>query len=219
MADNIYYANQRPEILPFLPVRRRAVLEVGCGLGNFSGNLSGVEETWGIEPHAPAAETASTRLTRVINSTFDLAMASLPKRHFDLVICNDVIEHMPDHIAFLRQIKEFIAPGGCLVGSIPNVRYYQNLFELLFEKDWHYRDCGILDRTHLRFFTEKSLRRAFQANGYRIDRMEGINPMMERSSRRARLYTGLANILIPLSGGYYDDIRFLQFGFRVTPAG
>lgn len=217
--NDVYYANQRPEIVPFLPERRRSVLEIGCGFGNFSGNLPGVEETWGIEPHAPAAEAASARLSRVINSTFDMAMASLPKRHFDLVICNDVIEHMPDHVAFLRQIKEFIAPGGCLVGSIPNVRYYQNLFELLFEKDWHYRQWGILDRTHLRFFTEKSLRRAFQANGYRIDRMEGINPVVDTSSTRAKLYAGLARILIPLSGGYYDDIRFLQFGFRVTPAG
>ena len=83
---------------------------------------------------------------------------------------------MADHDAFLRRVKQKISPGGVIVGSVPNVRYFKNLFDTLVLKDWDYKDAGILDRTHLRYFTLKSLSRSLRETGYSIDAIRAINP-------------------------------------------
>jgi 2-polyprenyl-3-methyl-5-hydroxy-6-metoxy-1,4-benzoquinol methylase len=212
-----YYGEGRQEMLSFVPARRARVLEIGCGEGRFSGALTGVEESWGIEP-SPAAEVAKHRLTRVLQATFDEAESELPVNFFDLVICNDVIEHLPDHASFLSRIGKYITPDGMIIGSIPNVRFYNNMFEYLLEKDWHYTDSGVLDRTHLTFFTEKSLRNALERHGFKVLRLQGINSW-HRFSRTARssAYRGIALALMVMTLGYFADIRHLQFAFQATP--
>jgi len=212
-----YYRSARVEMTPFVPARRTRVLEIGCGAGVFCSALPNVDERWGVEPGEAATEAAH-RLDHVIRGTFNDAAGSLPRHYFDVVIRNDVIEHMPDHDMFLRRIRDHIAPGGVLVGSIPNVRYHENLFDLLLGRDWEYRESGILDRTHLRFFTERSLRRTFSRHGYAIEMFQGINGgfRLGRSDvlTRYKLF-GIAALV--LSAGFFSDIRYPQFGFRVRP--
>jgi len=184
--DQNYFNLERQEMLPFVPARRMRVLEIGCGEGRFIGALTGVEESWGIEP-SPAAEVAKGRLSRVFQATFDEAEPKLPISYFDLVICNDVIEHMPDPSRFFSRIGNYIAPGGMIIGSIPNVRFYNNMFEYLLEKDWHYTDSGILDRTHLAFFTQKSLYKTLERHGFKVLQVTGINTAF-RFSNSARTW-------------------------------
>lgn len=217
MLDPQYFKHMRPEMQEFVPAQRRRVLDIGCSEGRFSASLPGVEERWGIEP-SPAARDARTRLDRVFESTFEEAQPDLPLKYFDVVVCNDVIEHMPDHARFLRDIQHHIAPGGMLVGSVPNVRYYENLFQFLLEKDWHYRDHGILDRTHMAFFTEKSLRHTLERSGFKVVAMRGINSVRwPGGSGRSRLYAAAAHGLSALSFGYFSDVLHLQFGFQAIP--
>jgi SAM-dependent methyltransferase len=212
-----YFGHDRREMLPFVPMRRARALEIGCGYGRFIGSLPGVEESWGIEPTG-AAEIAKERLTRVFRGTFDDAEERLPKGYFDLIICNDVIEHMPDVSSFFARITKHIAPDGVIIGSIPNVRFYNNMFEYLFEKDWRYTDEGILDKTHLAFFTQKSLRRTLEEHGLKILRLEGINTdLLFSRSLRTRLYLIAAYFLVVMTFGYFSDIRHLQFAFQATP--
>jgi SAM-dependent methyltransferase len=214
-----YRALARPEMLPFVPARRDRVLEVGCGQGRFIAAIPDVTERWGIEPDAAAAAAAQTRLTRVIAAPFDDARPMLPCHYFDIVICNDVIEHMVDHDRFLEEVKDFLAPGGALVASIPNVRYYLNLFELIVARDWEYRDWGILDRTHLRFFTERSLRRTLAQHGWRIEVLAGINGGIRFGWNRWDLATSLAAYAtLALGFGRFGDIRHQQFAVRAVLA-
>ncbi len=220
MTTTTYYTQPRPEMLPMLPPVRRRILEIGCAEGLFLHGITEAEEKWGIEPTQPAASTASARITRVINKPFDEAKQELPLGYFDLVICNDVIEHMTDHDSFLLEIKNYIAPGGVIVGSIPNVRYYKNLFHLLFVKDWEYMDWGILDRTHFRFFTEKSLRRSLSLAGFKVEDFRGINGGIEFGFSKWKLaYSLFAIFSIALSMGYFSDIKHQQFAFRARPTG
>jgi 2-polyprenyl-3-methyl-5-hydroxy-6-metoxy-1,4-benzoquinol methylase len=214
-----YWTQKRPEMANFLPVKRARVLEIGCAEGEFLSALEGVEEAWGIEP-SPAAEVARGRLHRVIRSTFDGAEPELPLEYFDVVVCNDVIEHMPDHDSFLLRIRKHIAPGGVIVGSVPNVRFYKNIFQMLLEKDWHYTQDGILDRTHLRFFTQKSLNKCLRRNGFTMNKLQGltINIHRGRASRELWYYCA-SRVLIASTLGYFSDIRFLQFGFQASPNG
>ena len=213
-----YFQKTRPEMEPFIPARRTRVLEVGCSEGNFIASLSGVQERWGIEPYGPAAAVAEKRLDRLFASTVEAAVDGLPESYFDVVIANDVIEHLPDHVWFLSRIKQHIAPGGMLVGSLPNIRYYQTLFELLLERDWFYRDSGILDRTHLHFFTEKSIRRVLAETGYSVESLTPINKFCDtHPNRRTPAYRLLAHAAIIGSGGYFRDIAALQFAFKARP--
>ena len=199
-----YFQNLRPEMIPFLPDDYARVLEIGCGEGRFSDNLKSGSEVWGIEPDGDALAAAPGKLHRVLAGRYEDVHGELPESHFDLVICNDVIEHMEDHDRFFRSIRSKIAPGGSLVASIPNVRYVRNLFRLIVRKEWEYEDDGVLDRTHLRFFTEKSLKRCLIRHGFEIAKFGGIN----RSTKAAPVAL--------LSLGYCADVQFLQFGFRAV---
>ena len=107
-----------------IPTDIHKVLEIGCGKGNFKTHFPDSIEYWGVEPNAEARAEAEQRFHKVLAGLYDDVEAELPEQYFDLIVCNDVIEHMPDHDAFLEQIKRKLAPGGRLLISIPNVRYF-----------------------------------------------------------------------------------------------
>lgn len=104
---------------------------------------------------------------------YDDVEAELPEQYFDLIVCNDVIEHMPDHDAFLEQIKRKLAPGGRLLISIPNVRYFSNLYNLLVRKDWEYKDAGVLIEPTC--VSPKSLLRTLEEHRFEILNFQRIN--------------------------------------------
>jgi len=216
-----YRTQSRPEVMRLLPSLKPTlkVLEVGCGEGLFSSQIPGETETWGIEPDKSSAAVAQRKLTKVFSSTFEETKKELPARYFDLVVCNDVIEHMTDHDLFLRSIQDHMAQGSYLVGSLPNVRFYRNLFNLIVARDWHYQDSGVLDRTHFRFFTSKSWRRSLEGAGFEVRRLEGLNELPPFGWGPRTIAERLfRNALIALSGGAAKDIKFLQIGFVAVPA-
>lgn len=215
--DNVgYRAQSRPEMLAFLPdAPNLRVLDIGCGEGAFGVTIPNALEVWGVEPHERAAAVAKTRLHRVFTSLFDIAKTDLPKNYFDLVICNDVIEHMTDHDGFLRSIQDVMAPGATIVGSLPNVRYYANVFDLMVKQEWRYEDSGILDRTHFRFFTLKSIRRSLVDAGFSVVDVRGINNRFSfRWTRWNLAASAFYWFVLAASGGRAADMKYLQIGFR-----
>lgn len=128
------------------------------------------------------------------------------------------MEHMTGHEEFLSRVKRKIAPGGSIVGSVPNVRYFKNLFDILILKDWDYKDDGILDRTHLRYFTSKSLSRSPEATGYNIDILRPINGNIRiRYSLRQNMYSIFGLALVTATLGHSRDAKYLQIAFRGRP--
>lgn len=213
--NNGYFCNFRSEMLSFLPSAPVNILEIGCGAGNFIAQIRTEGERWGVELDSIAATEASENLTKVLNGTFTEVKNKLPVKYFDLVICNDVIEHMPDHDAFFHDIKDVMTDKGSLVGSVPNVRFYKNLRNILFRKDWKYVDSGVLDRTHLRFFTFKSMERSLKESGFHIQQLKGINSAITGSlsiKGIVRQFTILSIILISMFSWW--DIQYMQIAFR-----
>lgn len=206
-----YYQFDRREIAQFLPATYAHVLEIGCGEGHFRQNVAPGVEYWGVEPVPDVAEKARTRLDHVLVGTFEEVADALPDGFFDLVVCNDVIEHMPWTDRFLTQIAGKMTPSGYLVGSIPNVRHISNLYHLLAARDWHYAPSGILDNTHFRFFTHKSLIRTFRESPFTIQMCRGFR----RSSFRYPVFNPILWLAALLLG---FDILYLQFGFRLQRA-
>ena len=202
----VYSQAIRPEMLEFLPSEYSKVLEVGCNVGNFRQFLNKPCEYWGIEPFEEAAKIAKIKMDKVLVGFYDKVADKIPDNYFDLIIANDVIEHMEKPWDFLQSIKTKMTANASIILSIPNVRYYHNLKELLYRKDWKYKNKGILDITHLRFFTEKSIVRLLNECGFEIEKMEGINPVKIRK-RTLPIYWLIKFI-------FGSDIEFLQFGVR-----
>lgn len=200
-----YYQGTRDEMLPFMPADAATVLEIGCGEGNFGRQLKsrGAREVWGVEVAEPAAERARLVLDTVLVGDIEDLVGQLPDGYFDLVVCNDVLEHMADPYIVLERLKGKISPRGVLVSSIPNIRYYPVFYELLVHRQWEYTESGILDRSHLRFFTVKSIRNMYERLGYEVLRHEGINRMPELP-----LIYRLANVVLRRK---LSDMQWIQF--------
>lgn len=205
----IYYSQTRAEVARFLPASYEKVLEIGCGAGNFRANLNGTCEYWGVEPVPEIAAAAVQRSLKVLTGTFGEVSNQLPDNYFDLVICNDVIEHIADTETLFKDIKRKIKNDAYIIGSIPNVREFYNLTDLLFKKDSQYRDYGILDRTHMKFFTEKSLKRTFLENNFTVEEFHGINEISMKPNTIKQI------IAISLTYLLGRDTIFPQFGFRI----
>jgi len=141
--NNDYYGHTRSEMRVVVPGNYSSVLEIGCGQGEFKQSLKPGVEYWGIEPNKQSAKKASQALSNVLVGDFNSCEKGIHGKQFDLIICNDVIEHMDDYERFLVDIKKYLSPNGYLVASIPNVRYLDNLLHLLFQKDWHYREAEL----------------------------------------------------------------------------
>jgi 2-polyprenyl-3-methyl-5-hydroxy-6-metoxy-1,4-benzoquinol methylase len=200
-----YYQGTRDELLRFMPEDAATVLEIGCANGNFGHRLKqrGAREVWGVEVVESAAERARNVLDRVLVGDIADLIDQLPAGYFDLVVCNDVLEHLVDPFGVLTRLKSKISPRGVLVSSIPNIRYYHTLYALVVHKKWEYEESGILDQTHLRFFTTRSIRTMYERLGYEVVRHEGVNPMRDRPMKYR-----LANVLLR---GKVSDMQFEQF--------
>ena len=208
-----YYKCVRKEICYYLPERYAKVLEVGCGAGVFRKNLTPECEYLGVEPCDKAVTEARQNGLPVLHGFFDGVANQIPDGYYDLVICNDVIEHMANPDKFLSDIKRKIAPGGVIVGSYPNIRFLFAMKHVLWDRDWCYADGGVFDRTHLRFFTMKSFKRMVLEQGYVIEKMSGIY----RGKFPGWYKYAFALFFIPaLFLGF--DTPYSQIGFRIRPS-
>ncbi len=168
----LYFDNVRAEIEPLLPARAERVLDIGCGAG---ATLQWLKQSGrsghgvGIEMMESAATVARTRVDEVhvgdANALIDTVLAP---RSFDLVLCLDVLEHLVDPWAFVARAQQVLKPGGRMIASLPNVRHLRVVLPLLLAGRWRYEASGILDRTHLRFFTRESALALMSTDGLRV---------------------------------------------------
>lgn len=198
-----YYSQARLEILDFIPQNAKSILDIGCGEAVFSAKIKQKfgAKVWGIEFDVNAADIAKKKIDKVLIGDVSALISELPDNYFDCIVFNDVLEHLIDPFRVLIEIKNKIKIGGVVVCSIPNVRYFFVLKDLLFKKRWRYEDSGVLDKTHLRFFTKNSIVDMFNALEYKILKIEGIN---KSTSKKLALF----NIL---TFGYFSDTRYSQF--------
>jgi 2-polyprenyl-3-methyl-5-hydroxy-6-metoxy-1,4-benzoquinol methylase len=177
-----YFSNNRSEMLSFIQNTPVNVLDIGCGSGVFGASLKRIYDctVTGIEPIEHAGLLARRHLDSVYICSFDEAFDSLHRHSFDHIIMNDSLEHMAQPELVLDKIKHLLVAEGTIIISVPNVRFVENIYNLIFKKDWQYTDYGILDKTHLRFFTQKSLVRLVKSKGFNVTIVRGINPTASR---------------------------------------
>ena len=167
---NPSYIEDRPDLRRLIPSNVRTVLDLGCATGNLGSRLREVNADiicWGIECNEEMAKIADKKMAKVFISnldTFDYSV--LPQRYFDCVVCGDVLEHLINPIAVVQKLKEVMKDNGYLLVSLPNVSHVTVICNLTFFDNWPWRNEGIFDRTHIRWFTRRSFFECMVAEGF-----------------------------------------------------
>jgi len=209
-----FIKKERHEMLRYISREASTILDVGCAVGSFGELLKSERsvEIWGVEINEYAASVAAKKLDKVICGAFGENL-DLPQMKFDCVVFNDMLEHLVDPYSALLYARTLLQDGGTIVASIPNVRYFDNIWKLLVDQDWEYTQNGILDRTHLRFFTYRSILSTFNKLGFQVELIEGINPLETEHPHRVRKFNFFNSLLL----NQIEDTRYLQFAVVARP--
>lgn len=177
-----YYHNVRYDILPLVPEDATCILEVGCASGATGKALKesrGEIFVAGIELNPDAAREARKNLDDVVEGNIETLNLPYQENSFDCIIMADVLEHLIDPLGILKKLKSCLKPGGTIIASLPNVQFF-GLIHHLVEGNWTYQKEGILDETHLRFFTLKEMKNLFESAGFEIAQIdETLDPQYE----------------------------------------
>ncbi len=186
-----YYGHERPELVAEVSTHAERVLDLGCGEGVMARAIKRdrqAKEIWGVEVVEEVADKARTNpaFDKVLCGDLEALVDSLPDQHFSHIIAGDVLEHLVDPWRVLEKLRHKLAPSGRFICSIPNIRNFSFVAKLLFKGRFEYKDSGVLDRTHLRFFARKDVELLFAGAGFNDISIQPVRPKKNLSKRLMR---------------------------------
>jgi len=178
-----YFLHCRRDVLAMVPSWVRSVLSVGCASGVTEAELSnrGIAVV-GVELNSRAVATARSRGLTVLEGDAHTVDVKALGHCFDCIIYADILEHLSDPLAVLRNHLSVLRPGGTIIVSVPNFRHYSVLYQLFAAGRITYTEAGILDATHIRITTRKMVQGWFAQCGVRT-----VKYRYHMSGRRDRL--------------------------------
>ncbi len=216
-----YYGKINPDLLEKIPLSAQRVLEIGCGQGRL-GEAYKARQTkahyYGIELMPNEATQALTVLDGVLCADIE-QNTSLPKEFlkaeekFDALVFGDVLEHLRDPWRVLADLRNVVAPEGVCVACISNVGYWSLVRQLLAGR-WDYAESGLLDRTHVRFFTLETAIEMFQKAGWRVTDASPRNLWPEKTEQAIKDLLPLASTLNVSPEKMRRDLSALQWVIR-----
>lgn len=205
-----YYSNKRTEMVSLIPKTAKKILDCGCGEGYFAEEVKSqfeASEVWGLELDEASAAIAREKIHTVLQGDLSDTIGQLPENYFDCITFNDVLEHLVNPYEILTKLRKNLSPNGVIVCSIPNVRYWRVFKKYVFGKNFRYEDNGVMDRTHLRFFTKRSIMEMFSDLNFEVISIEGLKPTPS-------VGFVIANVL---TLGSLSDCRYIQYACVVKP--
>lgn len=182
-----YYTRQFSHIIKLIPDTASSILDVGCGAGLCGKEIRdiGLPRTIvGIEINPVIAKAAANYMDRIIvEDVENLNMQEDSK--FDCIIVADILEHLRDPWTMLRRLRECLSEDGVVIASIPNIRHYKIIKDILRDR-WLYRKDGILDGGHLRFFGISTIKHLFSVSKLdivkieRLEKAEGVMKILNK---------------------------------------
>ncbi|MHB1011374.1 MAG: glycosyltransferase [Desulfobacteria bacterium] len=177
--DRGYFQQERREIEAMVPAGASRILDIGCGEGMLGRILlqKGAAEVVGIEADPAVARRAKENLSRVLQGDVESLVLPFEDGYFDCIVLADVLEHLKDPLSTMIRLQRYLSDSGTIVASIPNVRFFE-VIRRLAEGRWEYEEFGILDKTHLRFFTKKEIEVLFLQAGLELTGIsENLSPI------------------------------------------
>lgn len=162
------------KVMRLIPEGAR-VLDVGCSSGNFGKILHERKKCVvdGIEVDEADAQLAMRQLNNIWVLDIEREDLSLVAGGYDIIYFGDVLEHLVDPVAVLRRVKRLLKKGGAVVFSIPNMAHAEVRLQLL-KGDFDHTETGLLDKTHLHFYSLGEIQRVFMDAGYEIKKIDFI---------------------------------------------
>lgn len=197
--DIRYYCYERRNVASFIsedPNTPINVLEIGCGMGATLGYIKNTHPSanvYGIELTDSVVRLAQNYIPNIICGNIEKIDLPYAEHSFDYIIFADVLEHLIDPDAVLCKVNKYLKPSGHVLASIPNLMHYSVILDLL-KGNFTYQGSGILDRTHMRFYTLNEIHRMFNACGYSITEMDASLFETPLSDNDARLFEALIQL-------------------------
>jgi methionine biosynthesis protein MetW len=193
-----YFEHDRPEIRELVPHDSRRILDIGCGAGALGRALRWREERYvaGIEKSDSAALRARQRLDQVWAGSCEEILPQLADHSFDAVILADILEHLQQPEDLLQEVHRVLTDDGVLVVSLPNVGHWSVIQQLL-QGEFRMEEAGILDRTHLRFYTRRSAERLLVGAQFQILAHRGSRWAQEGPPASVVQHLQAANLVSP----------------------
>lgn len=219
--DFDYPDNPRPEIRGLLRQPPRRVLDIGCATGAVGLGLKQAYPgtwVWGCELNPRAAQIARTRLDHVTTVPREQWPASDQALlgEVDTVLLLDVLEHMYNPWAELRHLSETLAAGAQVIVSLPNAGHL-NVMAGLAAGTFRYEPAGILDITHIRFFTLQEMRRMFEETGFAIEAETIISTSQGPQVSEFPLYMSSGKLTLKVDSlQEWQVLNAVQIGFRLA---
>lgn len=193
---HVYLRSIRPDertslsVLASLVHQGATVLDLGCGSGALGQYLQETRQctTDGLTWSEAEANHARPYYRRVVVDDLEACdlLTTFTPRTYDYIVCADVLEHLRAPERVLSACRELLKPEGQLLVSVPNAGYAGLIAELL-QGEFRYREEGLLDRTHLRFFTRRSLTRFLSEQRWAVQSLDTIQREMPESEFKAQL--------------------------------
>lgn len=169
-----YFTNTKSNLLDLIPnkLRNGKLLEIGAAGGNtliYAKENGYANNIYGIELCKLENSNQNNKLLDdfVVGNIEEIEIP-YEKNFFDVILCVDVLEHLVDPYSTISRLKDNLKEDGVFIASIPNVRKLSILYTIFLKGDFKYAESGILDKTHLRFFTKKNMIELFENNGYTL---------------------------------------------------
>jgi 2-polyprenyl-3-methyl-5-hydroxy-6-metoxy-1,4-benzoquinol methylase len=192
--DFVYGETDNEDVLRGLGKISGRLLDVGSGAGSWGPRLraAGAHELVALDPSAEAIALAGESYDRAVLGTVeDTRLEQLGGEPFDVIIVADVLEHLIDPWRALHILRSWAAPGALLAVSVPNLRFYRLVGNLVLRGEFEYEQWGVRDWTHLRWFTRRSLARTLASSGWEPARW--VTTSTPKGRLLAKLSEQLAN--------------------------
>lgn len=173
------------------------VLEIGCSSGALTEHIQAKRcSVVGVESRVDAAEKARTFTERTLVGNVETMRMDLEPASFDVLLLLDVLEHLVDPVAALKRLLPLLRPSGRIIVALPNVAHWSIRLRLLRGR-FDYEESGILDRTHLHFYTLRSARSMLESGGLMILEEDIVPdvPLLRYRPAIARLNYKVARLL------------------------
>lgn len=206
--DTTYFSHPRYDLIRLLPNKPdNKILELGSGGGDtlieikkrkLAGEVAGIELM-----DIPNSNQTNPVIDKFIVGNIEHDTLSLPEDHYDIILIGDVLEHLGNPWQTVTDLSKYLKTGGIFIASIPNIRFHTAMYKIYFKGDFGYKESGLFDKTHIRFFCKKNMAQLFTKPFLKIERIVPVESLIDEKP--------YWKILNKFTFGIFEELLTVQY--------